>query len=113
MNELAFLAYLGAVVLCVGVAIWLQLTVVMHRGYRWLSWGTAAVFGIGTLPQVLAQPSVQALGQLVLLASAPLIVIPFQVRMIRLISGREEASARAPQRGPGGGRIRARDRRRR
>ncbi len=106
-------AYLGAVLLCVGVAIWLQLTVEMHRGYRWLSWGTAVVFGIGLLPQLLAQPNLQTLGQLALFASAPLIVIPFQVRMIRLISGREGAPAPGPQRGPGGGRIRARDRRRR
>ena len=107
------LAYLGAVVLCAAVAIWLQLTVEMHLGYRWLSWGTAAVFGIALLPQFVAQPNLQTLGQLVLFASAPLIVIPFQVRMIRLISGREGGAAGGPQRGPGGGRIRARDRRRR
>lgn len=107
------LAYLVAVVLCVGVAIWLQLTVELHRGYRWLSWGTAIVFAVGLLPPFLAQPSIQALGQLVLFASTPLIVIPFQVRMIRLISGREGAPTQGPQRGPGGGRIRNRDRRRR
>jgi len=106
-------AYLGAIVLCAGVAIWLQRSVEMHRGYRWLSWGTAVVFGAGLLPQFLAQPNLQSLGQIVLFASAPLIVIPFQVRMIRLITGREDTSAQGPQRGPGGGRIRNRDRRRR
>lgn len=111
--------YVAAVALCVGVAAWLQVSVEMHRGYRWLSWGTAVVFAAGLIPTLLAQPGLETLSQLILFASAPLIVIPFQVRMIRMISGREDgasvgsAGGSGHSRGPGGGRLRNRDRRRR
>ncbi len=107
--------YLVAVVLALGVAAWLQRSVPMARLYRWLSWGTAAIFALILAPTVWRQPSIETLSQGLLLAALPLIAVPYQVRMMRLISGSrpDRGGAGAERaRGPGGGRVRNRDRRR-
>lgn len=107
--------YLVALVLAFGVAAWLQRTVPVPRLYTWLSWGAAAIFALILAPTVWREPTIETLSQALLLAALPLIAVPYQVRMMRLISGSrtngEPAGAERP-RGPGGGRVRARDRRR-
>lgn len=107
--------YLLALVLAFGVAAWLQRTVPMPRLYTWLSWGAAAIFALILAPTVWRQPSIETLSQGLLLAVLPLIAVPYQVRMMRLISGSRAdraASAAERTRGPGGGRVRTRDWRR-
>ena len=105
-----------AVVLAVVLAIWLQRSVPMPKLYVWLSWGVAGVFALLLAPAVWAAPGLESLSQAVLLAVLPLVAVPYQVRMMRYINaardprGPTEASERS--RGPGGGRVRARGRRR-
>lgn len=113
-------AYPVAVLLAVGLAIWLQRTVPMPRLYVWLGWGVAGSFALLLAPAVLAAPSVESVSQALLLVVLPLVAVPYQVRMMRYIGAARDPRATARPaaedgerpRGPGGGRVRARDRRR-
>ncbi len=112
------IVYVLAAVVGLGVAVLLQRSEPVPRIWAVLSWVVALVFVVLFVPELLRAPSVETASAVALLASLPLIAVPFQVRMLRLIneSRRGESSSRggasAPARGPGGGRVRARDRRR-
>lgn len=111
------IVYLLAAVVALGVAVLLQRSEPVPRLWAILSWVVAVVFVILFVPELLRAPTIETVSAVALLASLPLIAVPFQVRMLRLIgeSRRGGTSSRgdaAPARGPGGGRVRTRDRRR-
>lgn len=108
------LVYVLAAAVAVGVAILLQRSEPVPRLWAILSWVVALVFVVLFIPELVRAPTIETASAVVLLASLPLIAVPFQVRMLRLINESRHpgtTSARGPVRGPGGGRIRARDRR--
>jgi hypothetical protein len=107
--------YVVAVAAALGTAAWLQVRVPISRPYRLLSWGTALIFALILAPAAVASPDIETLSQLGLLVALPLIAVPYQVRMMRLIGGsRKRSPSDTPGtavRGPGGGRVRHRGRR--
>jgi hypothetical protein len=105
------LVFALAAVAAVVVAVWLQRATSMARGYAWLSRLVAAVFALLFVPTLVANPNVATLAQAVVLTCVPLILVPYQVRMMQLISrSKSSATASGAQRGPGGGRVRSRGR---
>jgi hypothetical protein len=113
------LVYVLAATVAVAAAVWLQLRTSMARGYAWLSRAGALVFAALFIPTIVSHFTVATVAQAVVLASLPLIGVPYQVRMMKFIEG-----AKAPRaatgtpgsgspRGPGGGRVRPRAGRRR
>ena len=118
------LTYLFAAAVAVAVAVWMQRTTSMARGYAWLSRLGAVVFAllsrVGALvfallfvPTLASNFNVATLGQAVVLTCLPLIAVPYQVRMMKFIERSKSSTAPPAARGPGGGRVRTRGRGRR
>jgi uncharacterized membrane protein YgcG len=113
------LAYILAGAAAIVVAVWLQRTTSMARGYAWLSRLGAAVFALLFVPTLARDLAVATVAQAVVLTCLPLIAVPYQVRMMKLIERSKSArpaggaGASGGARGPGGGRVRPRGRGRR
>lgn len=109
------LAYILAALAAIAVTVWLQRGTPMARGYAWLSRLGAAVFALLFAPTLARDPDVATVAQAVVLTCLPLIAVPYQVRMMKLIERSKSGSAAssAPARGRGGGRARPRGRGRR
>ena len=105
--------YLLAAVVAVAVAVWMQRTTSMPRGYAWLSRLGAAVFALLFVPTLTGDFDLTTLGQAVVLTSLPLIAVPYQVRIMRFIERSKSSNAPPAAHGPGGGRLRTRGRGRR
>jgi hypothetical protein len=112
--DIEALAYVVAAAAAAAVAVWLQRATPMARGYAWLSRLGALVFAAISVPTLLRGPDVATVAQLVVLACLPLIAVPYQVRMITLIgrSKSPQPEGGHAERGPGGGRVRPKRRRR-
>ena len=113
------LTYLLGAAVAVAVAIWMQRTTSMARGYAWLSRIGALVFALLFAPRLANGFDLATGAQAVVFISLPLIAVPYQVRMMRFIerSKTPTPTRGAPgipgARGPGGGRVRSRRRTRR
>ena len=108
------LTYLLGAAVAVAVAIWMQRTTSMARGYAWLSRIGALVFTLLFAPRLANGFDLATGAQAVVFISLPLIAVPYQVRMMRFIERSRAPTTPTPgARGPGGGRVRTRGRGRR
>jgi hypothetical protein len=107
------LAYPFAAAVAVAVAVWMQRTTSMARGYALLSRLGAVVFASLFVPRLANGFDLATLAQAVVFTCLPLIGVPYQVRMMKFIERSKSSTAPPATRGPGGGRVRTRGRGRR